>query len=82
MEELAQRLSLLRDGADMSRSWKLSVTTFHRDLEALGVASNGLDSVASQQIGKSSAKIKREKGKDSRRLNQKNRNGYEDEMVQ
>ncbi|KAF7527299.1 hypothetical protein PCG10_003126 [Penicillium crustosum] len=82
VEELAQRLSLLRDGADMSRSWKLSVTTFHRDLEALGVASNGLDSVASQQIGKSSAKIKREKGKDSRRLNQKNRNGYEDEMVQ
>ncbi|KAJ5196802.1 hypothetical protein N7449_007281 [Penicillium cf. viridicatum] len=38
VEELAKRLSLLRDGADMSRSWKLIVTTFHRDLEALGLS--------------------------------------------
>lgn len=82
VEELAKMLSLLRDGADMSPSWKLSVTTFHRDLEVFGVASNGLDSMASQQIGKPSAKIKREKGKDARRRSQKNRNGYEDEMAQ
>ncbi|KAJ5603181.1 hypothetical protein N7537_006137, partial [Penicillium hordei] len=82
VEELAKRLSLLRDGADMSNSWKLSVTTFHRDLEALGSVSNGSDMIVSQHVGKSSAESKREKGNYARRLNQKNRNRYEDVMVQ
>lgn len=58
MEELAKMLSLLRDGADMSPSWKLSVTTFHRDLEAFEPASNGSDSIVSQQVKKSFANSK------------------------
>lgn len=44
--------------------------------------SNGSGLTVSQQAGNSSAKSKREQGKDVRSLNQKNRNGYEDEMVQ
>lgn len=84
VEELAKRLSLLKDGADMSHSWKLGVTTFHRDLEAMELVSNGScsDLIVSQQVGKSFSKSKQEKGKDARRHNQKNRNGYEDEMAQ
>ncbi|KGO75847.1 hypothetical protein PITC_032930 [Penicillium italicum] len=78
VEELAKRLSFLKDGADMSHTWELSITTSHRDLEALGFAPNGSDTMVSQTVGHSYAKGKREKGKDARRLNQKNRNGYED----
>lgn len=83
VEELAKRLSLLKDGA-VSHSWKLSVTTFHRDLEALELASNGScsDLIVSQQVGKSFAKSKQEKGKETRRRNEKNRNEYDDEMAQ
>lgn len=74
VEELAKRLPSLRDGADMSHTWKLSVTTFHRDLEA--ARNGGSDSMVGQQVGKTCTKSKREKGKEARRLNQKNRNGY------
>ena len=81
VEELAKRLSLMRHGADLSLAWKLSVTTSHRDLEALGFAPTSSDSMASQQIGKSYIKSKKEKGKNARKLNQKNMNGYEDEML-
>lgn len=81
VEELAQRLLLLKNGAGMSHAWKLNVTTAHRDLEALGGSPGGSDSMVSGQLGKSHTKSKREKGKDTRRLNQKNRNGYEDEIV-
>lgn len=58
VEELANSLSLLRYGADVSHSWKLSVTTFHRDLEALKPASNGSDLIVSQQVKKSFANSK------------------------
>ncbi|KAJ5927098.1 hypothetical protein N7516_008871 [Penicillium verrucosum] len=51
VEELANSLSLLRYGADVSHSWKLSVTTFHRDLEALKPASNGSDLIKGHKKG-------------------------------
>ncbi|KAJ5794763.1 hypothetical protein N7457_001362 [Penicillium paradoxum] len=79
VEELARRLALLRGGDDLSRPWKLSITTSHRDLEVLG---SGSDLTAGSQGGKSRTKNRqRGGGKDARRLNQKNRNGHDEDVV-
>lgn len=79
VEELAKRLSLSRDGLDLSHPWKLSITTSHRDLEDLRSSS---ELTTSQQVWESCIKSKHKgTGKDARRLNQKSRNGYDDEIA-
>ena len=44
-----KRPLFLRDGADLSHTWKINAITSHRYLEALGFSRNGSDSRINQQ---------------------------------
>lgn len=44
-----KRPLFLRDGADLSHTWKINAVTSHRYLEALGFSRNGSGSRISQQ---------------------------------
>ncbi|KAJ5775720.1 uncharacterized protein N7511_000731 [Penicillium nucicola] len=66
VEELAQRLSLLRNGSDVA-CWELNVNVLHRDIEE-GILPDSSNPTAQ----KASAKGRSKGGKDARRINQKN----------